>query len=73
MQGITIMYIVSYEEWNRHFHISLQHLTANDSPGEPATVILDVAIVAFCVRINPLTWHNGIALRFDVLGCTGKE
>ncbi|XP_052814668.1 lactadherin-like [Mya arenaria] len=33
------------------------------------TSMLPSQVTALCVRINPVTWHGWIALRFDILGC----
>ncbi|KAK3093972.1 hypothetical protein FSP39_022381 [Pinctada imbricata] len=29
----------------------------------------DCPVIAKCIRINPLEWHNHISMRFDLLGC----
>ena len=35
----------------------------------PVQQIFDVPFEAKIIKINPQTWHNGIAMRIDVLGC----
>ncbi|XP_052813987.1 neuropilin-1-like [Mya arenaria] len=37
------------------------------------TSMLPSEVTALCVRINPVTWHEWISLRFDILGCPIRE
>lgn len=45
--------------------------SANFDRNTPVKSMLDREIDARFVRISPRSWHNGIALRFDVLSCYG--
>ena len=31
--------------------------------------MLEIPIIAKCVRVHPVTWSEHIAMRFDLLGC----
>ena len=45
---------------------------ANINGNTPVYAYFDREIDAQYVRIVPKTWHNGIALRFEVLSCYGQ-
>lgn len=67
--GVKFSYIVDEHGQNEIFNGPVDTL-------EPAVQILDRPIEAKIVRINPHTWHNGIAIRAELIGCqtpTGTE
>ncbi|XP_052265202.1 uncharacterized protein LOC127867791 isoform X1 [Dreissena polymorpha] len=49
--------------------VSDQFLSGNHDRDTPNVNMLDCPFDARFVRINPLAWHEHIALRFDLLGC----
>ncbi|WAR10766.1 AEBP1-like protein [Mya arenaria] len=47
----------------------IQIFDGNTDRNTVVTSMLPSQVTALCVRINPVTWHGWIALRFDILGC----
>ena len=45
----------------------------NTDQNTPVAAVFDREIDARFVRIYPETWHNTIALRFEVLSCYGRQ
>ena len=46
-----------------------QFLSGNIDNNTPKTNILSCPFDARYLRINPITWHENIAMRFEILGC----
>lgn len=60
--GQTFSYILDYEKQPRVFRGPIDKV-------QFVKQIFYQPIEARIIRINPLTWHNGIAIRIEVLGC----
>lgn len=50
-------------------HLFLQVLRGNDDPVCPQPVLLVPPIQAYKLRVEPVTWHNSIAMRLELFGC----
>lgn len=66
-----VLYSMDGKQWLPYSSetVSDQFLSGNMDNITPKTNILSCPFDAKYVRINPLTWHENIALRFDILGC----
>ena len=46
-----------------------QFFTGNSDDTTPVMNMFDCPTIAKCIRVNPLGWNNGIAMRVGLLGC----
>lgn len=60
--GHTFSYVT---DRNRHPKIFRGTIEA----GTPVRQMFDIPVEAQIIRINPQTWHNGIALKTELIGC----
>ena len=49
--------------------MSFQFLDGNTDRDSQVTNLFSCPFDALYVRVNPLVWHENIALRFELLGC----
>ena len=52
-----------------HVQNSFQIFNGSYGVGSVVTNMLEIPIIAKCVRVHPVTWSEHIAMRFDLLGC----
>ncbi|XP_026679243.1 hemocytin-like [Diaphorina citri] len=71
VEGFHVLYSKDGTVWNKVFDEDRTEkvFPGNFDPTTLHTVYFDVPIKARMIRINPVKWHNGIALRLEVLGC----
>jgi len=48
-------------------------LYGNIDPNTVVTTHFETPFIARLVRLHPVSWHNGIALRMEMLGCDESE
>lgn len=66
-----LLYSLDGQRWEPYSSetVSDQFLSGNMNNVSPKVNTLSCPFDAKFVRINPLAWHENIALRFDLLGC----
>ena len=56
-----------------HNAVTATRFPGNSDQNSPVAAVFDREIDARFVRIYPESWHNTIALRFEVLSCYGRQ
>lgn len=69
------LYFVSWGLESAYFNASVvfsQIFKGNQNSYDVSDHILNPAIIAKYIRINPTSWKNDICLRVEYYGCDGK-
>lgn len=56
-------------EWYEEPPGTVKIFTGNSDPDTPVTNTIQFPIEARGIKLFPLSWHNGISLRWEILGC----